>query len=149
MTQTKEEKAAKAKIYRASHKQEAVAYAKEYRRNNKEKANNTVKQWSIKNPAASLITGARWRAKKDGIFFDLVSDDIVFPEFCPALGIPLLRGVNGFTDNSPTLDRIDPTKGYTKDNVRVISYRANRIKNNANTDELLLVVEYMIRETKR
>jgi len=45
--------------------------------------------------------------------------------------------------NSISLDRIVPSKGYTKENVRVISYKANTIKSNANLDDLRRVVAYL------
>lgn len=43
---------------------------------------------------------------------------------------------------SPQLDRIDNTKGYTKDNVVVVSKRANTIKNDATVQELCKVAEF-------
>lgn len=42
---------------------------------------------------------------------------------------------------SPSLDRIDSSKGYVKGNVRVISARANMLKNNATVEELTLVLK--------
>ena len=38
--------------------------------------------------------------------------------------------------DSPSLDRIFPESGYTKGNVRVISWRANWIKNNSTIEEI-------------
>jgi hypothetical protein len=57
---------------------------------------------------------------------------------CPITDEPLLweRGHGKPQDNSPSLDRIDPRKGYTKGNVWLISYRMNRIKNDATPEEL-------------
>ena len=43
-------------------------------------------------------------------------------------------GVQSF--NSPSIDRIDSNKGYIKGNVRIISLRANMMKNDANLQEL-------------
>jgi hypothetical protein len=42
--------------------------------------------------------------------------------------------------NSPSLDRIDNTKGYVPGNVWVISWRANDLKRNATLEELKLLV---------
>ena len=39
------------------------------------------------------------------------------------------------------IDRIDSSKGYVKGNVRVISKRANTLKNNATIEELELVLK--------
>ena len=46
-------------------------------------------------------------------------------------------------DNSPTLDRIIPERGYVKGNVVVISALANRIKTNANVRQIELVAEWL------
>ncbi len=91
------------------------------------------------NPRKTLITKAKERAKKGGLEIALEESDIVIPDVCPILGIPLRRGVGGATENSPTLDRVDSTRGYTPDNVWVISYRANRIKNDSTLQELELL----------
>lgn len=64
------------------------------------------------------------------------------PEFCPVLGMRLEPG-NGLSASSPSLDRFDPEKGYTKGNVRVISARANTLKSNATPDELRKVLAYL------
>jgi len=50
-------------------------------------------------------------------------------------------------DSSPSLDRIDNTKGYVKGNVAVICYRANWLKNNANVKEIEAILRYMKGET--
>ena len=65
------------------------------------------------------------------------------PEVCPVLGIPVNRGgvgKKGGRPDSPSMDRIDPTKGYIKGNVRVISNRANTLKCNATVAELEAVL---------
>ena len=40
-----------------------------------------------------------------------------------------------------SLDRIDSSKGYVKDNIWVISHKANSIKNNATLTELKLIIK--------
>ena len=45
----------------------------------------------------------------------------------------------GLTDNNPSIDRIDPTKGYVSGNIHIISWRANRLKNNGSLDDLILL----------
>ncbi len=44
--------------------------------------------------------------------------------------------------NSPSFDRIIPTRGYTKGNVIIISNRANRIKSDATVEELERVASF-------
>ena len=40
------------------------------------------------------------------------------------------------------IDRIDPKKGYVKDNIIVVSMRANRIKSDATVDEIRKVADF-------
>jgi len=94
-----------------------------------------------KNYEASLLYGSRSRAKKMGLDFDLDITDIVIPDVCPLLGIPLYMADKYGHDNSASIDRIDPLKGYTKDNIWVISRKANAIKSNATAREIILVGE--------
>lgn len=93
-----------------------------------------------KTPEYHLWCAARKRALESAIPCSLAVTDIQIPLVCPVLGIPLRPGCRKNHDASPSLDRIDSSKGYTPDNVWVISYRANRIKNDATLDELRRVV---------
>lgn len=67
----------------------------------------------------------------------------IFPKdfICPALKIKMQWG--GTRYNSPSLDKINPNKSYTKNNVSWISYKANEIKSNANYKEILKVGRWM------
>jgi hypothetical protein len=94
-------------------------------------------------PKEVLINGARQRAKSKNIEFTITKDDIEIPNICPVLGIPLIKGKGKLTDNSPTIDRIDNTKGYVKGNVAIISYRANLLKNSSSIKEMELILKYM------
>lgn len=82
------------------------------------------------------------RAKRLGIPFTITVDDIVVPSICPVLGIEISvkHGRKGMHPNSPSLDRIDPYKGYVPGNVRVISGRANLLKSDATPEELEAVL---------
>lgn len=74
---------------------------------------------------------------------------IELPDVCPVLGIPLNyeggngEGWQGRSENSPSIDQIKPSGGYTEDNIQVISWRANRIKNDATVEELVKISQYM------
>lgn len=87
-----------------------------------------------------MLGSAKARAKKGGLPFNLELADIVIPTVCPLLGIPIveghLKGKQGPSPGSPSLDRLRPERGYVKGNVWVISHRANVIKQNATPDEL-------------
>lgn len=94
-----------------------------------EKDRKSCKAWRRKNPCAWLLGKAKSRAKKQCLPFNLEVSDIVIPSVCPILGIPLAVAEKSVSEGSPTLDRIDPEKGYVKGNVAVISYKANLLKN--------------------
>ena len=91
-----------------------------------------------------IFNRVKQRAKKYNLSFDLEKEDIVIPEKCPILGIPLVYDIDSKTkENSPSIDRIDNTKGYIKENIQVISNRANRIKSDASIEELEKILLYM------
>ena len=97
-----------------------------------------------------LFQGARSRARKYGLAFDISIEDVKVPELCPVLGMRLVVNSGKCQPNSPTLDRIDSSLGYVKGNVVVISHRANTIKNDATIDELRLVLAFLAdREEQR
>lgn len=83
----------------------------------------------------SLVNGAKQRAAQKGMVFNLSVEDLSIPDFCPVLGIPIVVGGRR-GDNSPSLDRKENDRGYTKGNVVVVSMRANRLKSDATTEEL-------------
>jgi hypothetical protein len=87
-----------------------------------------------------MFYDARKRALKYGLPFDIEPDDIVVPEYCPVLGVKLNEGSR---ESAASLDRVLPANGYVKGNVCVISFRANRLKSDATTQELRAVLAYM------
>lgn len=94
-------------------------------------------------PAKFMYTSIKSDAKKRGIPFTIELDDIVIPDYCPVLGIPIVCGSGKRTDNSPSLDKFIPELGYVKGNVAVISWKANRLKNNGTLDDFKHLVEWM------
>lgn len=94
-------------------------------------------------PRRRMLAMAKFRAKRKGVPFDLSIADFGVPEFCPALGIRLTVKGAKMSDASPTLDRLRPGLGYIRGNVRVISLKANRIKNDATVNELFAVASWL------
>jgi hypothetical protein len=96
-----------------------------------------------------MLNSARQRAKMKGLEFDLTKEDIVIPEYCPVLGIKLEATVGTGRRNldelesSPSIDRVDNSRGYTRDNIMVISLRANNLKKDATLHELKSLVRYL------
>lgn len=80
------------------------------------------------------LSQVRARALDLGVPFDLRARELEIPAECPVLGVPMDYST---LDRTPSLDRVDQRGGYTKENVRVISFRANTLRGNANWAELL------------
>jgi hypothetical protein len=85
-------------------------------------------------PERCLYYSAKARAKRYGLPFTIELSDIVIPLRCPILGIQLCPSDKQSTNYSPSLDRIDNTKGYEKGNVAVISHKANTLKSELTLD---------------
>jgi hypothetical protein len=102
--------------------------------------------YRLRNPEQCLLSSARSRAKRRNIPFNLTIEDIVIPEVCPVLGIPLTRnlGNHGGTNSSATIDRIVPEKGYVKGNIQVLSMLANNMKASATGDELVKFAKWVL-----
>ena len=95
-----------------------------------------------RNKVGSILSRLKHRATKSGIPFNLTRDDIQIPTYCPILGIELnWNQGKGYHPDSPSVDKIRPELGYVKGNVRVISARANLLKNDATVEELTKVLE--------
>jgi len=96
-------------------------------------------------PEKAMLRNSRARAKKKDIPFNLDLSDIVIPEVCPILGIPMLQTCSQYAaaPNSPSIDRIDNNKGYVKGNVLIVSHRANSLKRDATLEELQQLVTFM------
>lgn len=93
--------------------------------------------------AYKIWAGTRSRAKASGVEHTIDYTDIVLVDVCPVLGIPLNYSNSKLLDDSPSLDRVDNSKGYVKGNVRVISFKANRIKCDASVQDIEAVLAYM------
>src|SRR5579863_257581 len=140
------------------------AYMRKWKRGHRKSVNQINKRWKDKNRVlvrrrekdrayrragtgegyrALWLNNIKHRARKKGLPFDLTLEDLVFPNICPVLGIPIKERSGAFSDNSPSIDRTIPERGYVKGNVAIMSYRANRIKCHASLAELRAIVAYM------
>lgn len=110
----------------------------------KHKFKTTRKKYSEQNQEKLMFHAAKSRAKKFNLPFEIEESDIIIPKKCPIFNIPLKRH-EGRTrsPNSPSLDRIHNGRGYTKDNIKVISWKANELKRNASLMDLRKLVKYM------
>ena len=116
-----------------------------------------------------VMTGSKDRNRGDIRDYDTLlngrSVTDVFPVYCPVFsnlrmnytGIDFDNGMKnlkkcseiaGYSDKGETwsfasIDRIDSSKGYSYDNIRIISQYANQLKNVGNIDQMRRLVRYM------
>ena len=83
-----------------------------------------------------MLNRVKRKSLKLGYDFNLDLEDIVIPDICPILEVPLEMGNKDNYEYSPSIDRIDNSKGYVKGNIRIISKKANSMKNCATYEEL-------------
>ena len=89
-----------------------------------------------------LYDNAKQRAKKSNIEFTLIKEDVIIPDTCPVFGFALKREDRETWMCAPSIDRIDNTRGYVKDNIIIVSRRANILKKDATIDELRKLANY-------
>lgn len=131
--------------YRSTHREERRLYSRTHARAHRSDYYRAKNRWRKENPEEcakeQMLHSAKLRAKRKGITFDLKLEDLVIPRMCPVFpNLELRKNKGRQGDNSPSLDRIVPTKGYVKDNIWIISLKANRAKNNLTLEELKLLV---------
>ena len=108
-------------------------------------------RWNDKEYTKSLIFQSmllKFSNKKHNNYkweWNIEFGDIEFPTHCPVLGIELdyLTEEGVRNEHSVSFDRVDPSKGYVKGNVIVMSWRANRIKNDGTSQEHQLIADFM------
>ena len=86
----------------------------------------------------NVLNQGKWK-------WDLKMIDLDWPTHCPILGLEL-DWENPWSrkmENSVSFDRIDNTKGYIRGNVKIISWRAYRIKNDGLAEEHIKIAEYI------
>lgn len=121
---------------------------KDYYERNKEYIAKRSKVYRDKmkvvNPKVQMVRSAKTRAKNQGLEFNITASDFEIPSICPILGIQLFKSDrSGANPNSPSLDRLIPSRGYTKGNVWVISKLANYMKNSASFGELQMFANWI------
>ena len=87
----------------------------------------------------------RIHARRANIEFTIQQNEIIYPTQCPILGLELDYYASQRQENSASFDRFDPKIGYTKENTQIISWRANRIKNDGTEEEHFKIAYYLLK----
>jgi len=132
--------------FRARYLRKATANGVKYQKSHPEKTKSFQKRYRDSHTTQGLLRRAAYRAKQQGLSFSLEEGDIPIPERCPVLGVPIKVGQGRgrvASANAPSLDRVNNNEGYTKENTRVISSRANSLKSDGSLEEFRAIVKYM------
>lgn len=117
-------------------------YMAAYSKKNYAKIQAYNNQWRLDNPALAMLHRLKASAKRQHRKFNLTVEDIIIPDVCPILGIKIKKAGKR-TGRSPSCDRLDPSKGYIKGNVRFISNDANRMKQNNTLETFQKFIQYL------
>lgn len=105
------------------------------------------RQTTLEDTLKYLVVQTRSRAKKRGMEHDLTYEWVETKlreqkGLCARTGIPLkasrpdIGGLRRTHKDTASLDRVDSNKGYTQDNVEIVSYFYNSAKNKFTGEEL-------------
>jgi len=141
------------KIYYNKNKKIINNINDKYKKDNKLTISIKNRNYRITNIEKVLFNKAKDRAKRKSILFDITLDDIknIMPKdnICPFLGIKMCVSLgSGPSNNSFSLDRINSNKGYTKENIQIISNKANTSKNNITLNQYKIIVNNLERIIK-
>ncbi len=98
------------------------------------------------------LYGAGWRARKAGLDYDLTPEwaAATFTGFCSLTGLPFIlvaygkAGQSGGKPCSPSIDRINPLKGYTQANCRWVLHAVNSFKGTMGDTQMYHIAEALL-----
>lgn len=98
-------------------------------------------------PYQTLIEMAKVRAAAKKFAFDLTVEwgSLIWTGSCAVTGIPFELGRSRRDAYSPSIDRIEPTKGYTRDNCRFVLWAINACKGSATDADVLRICKAFIK----
>lgn len=97
------------------------------------------------------LKSARRRAKQYNRFIDIDMEYMFYlwqkqKGKCALTGVDLTyKFYEGRVNSNLSIDRIDSTKGYVKDNVQLVCMAANQMKNDLSMDEFIQMCESVIK----
>ena len=128
-------------------------YAERYGAIQKEMEQIRKEQYPLRVRCQLLRAGMRDRARVKGIEFDsgvfsvgYLIERLSHNLACECCHKPLdisFKVDRKFNESSPSIDRVNPLKGYTKGNVAILCWRCNRIKQDATPKELRIIAGFM------
>lgn len=128
--------------YRKKNREQIKVRQQKWRAANRPKILASQNRWAVENRERVLFNNARNSAKRRGLVFAIKVSDISIPTRCPVLGIPLAATRGKRRPDSPSLDRMDNTKGYLPDNIVVVSWKANDLKSYGTPEDHRAIADF-------
>ena len=131
----------KGAIRRDSCKNCIQEHSRRHKRKYPDQTKDTMRQWRLNHRGKALTNVARHRAKARDLPYDLDPIEIqkrVDTGICELTGIPFSL-MEPRAWNAPSLDRVDSSKGYTKENTRVVLYSVNVMMNTWGENKILQI----------
>jgi hypothetical protein len=113
---------------------------------NRENSREWHRRTRQNSPAKVLLDGVKKRAKKRNLTFDLTLEwaEARWTGRCELTDIPFELGRSKLGPLSPSVDKIDPTKGYLKENCRIILLAINWMKSSGTDAQMYSVAEALL-----
>jgi hypothetical protein len=130
----------------------------------RESRRKKLEVWALANPvryrARTLVNGAKARAKKKGIDFNLTIDWVeekLNNGRCEVSGTPFyIKPYSAKSiipikihPHSPSLDQIEPSGGYTMDNVQIVCDQVNKFKGDRHITSMIVIAKNLLNEYER
>ena len=135
--EVKKRRAVMSKEYRSIHGAELRANNKIYRDEQRRR-----KPWQ------KLLQCARQRAKQRGLEFSLTPEWALqhYTGYCAVTGLQFSVGLgkSGPQAFSPSIDRIDQGRGYSRDNCRFVIFAVNAIRGTMSDADMVVVAERIV-----
>lgn len=104
----------------------------------------TSKNNSLEYVMKARLNDAKQRSRKHNIYFDLTYEDMLDIMWskqnglCALSGIPMTHKIYaGKINTNLSIDRIDPNKGYTRNNAQLVCSCVNMMKGMLTIEELI------------
>ena len=131
-----------------------INYQRKLRRTEKSKENNkSYKKYysrTFSGTITSLLNGAKCRAKNNDLVIDLDRkwiEEHLRPMKCEATGVDLTLDKNDCFCHSPfrpSIDRVDNTKGYLKENCRIVCVIFNKAKSDYSETDVIKMAKGLV-----
>lgn len=156
LAKQKEKRIANPELFRAKeraeyqrNKQKHMMHAKAYRKAHPEKRNPEYRRSRQKYPWLRCLVNAERRALKKKFPFELTREWCLqnWTGKCAITSLDFIFGTQTYYPFSPSIDRIDSSKGYLQNNCRFVLFAVNSLKG-IGTDEQMLQIAKAIADQK-